>query len=192
MCSCTYVQNPVGPEAHLHPAQQEQAIAGPGKNYVTHAPLCILISVANAARHLSNVVRKPQGRMHWENHLAVIRGFPKLCLLASCPLSSQTLLFWCNILVKDHSMSLSASVACWGHVNFQSPCIRFLEAKQAGMERVNGWLSPSRNPVLLVLYLALLALMVICILEHQCVLLAVRGPGKWATQRAEKEHPKSW
>lgn len=113
-------------------------------------------------------------------------GFsPHMPLPACCPLSSKTLLLWCNIMVKEHNRSLSASVACWGHAYFQAPHIMSLEAKQAGMERVHSRLSPSRNSVLLVLFLALLALLVIRILEHQCVLLAVRGPGKQVTHHAE-------
>lgn len=139
------------PGAHLHPAQQEQAIAGPGKNYTTPAPLCIFTSVANAERHLPDIARKPQGGVPWENHLAVTEVFPHMCLPACCLLSSKTLLLWCNVMVKEHNRSLSASVACWGHAYFEAPHLRSLEAKQGGMERVHGRLSPSRNLVLLVI-----------------------------------------
>jgi len=102
----------VYPGAHLHPAQQEQVIAGAGKSYTTLALLCVLISVANAERHLPKDERKSQGGVPWENHLAVTGGFPHICLPACCPLSSVTLLLWCNIIVKEHSRSLSSSVAC--------------------------------------------------------------------------------
>lgn len=79
VCIHIYVQNPVDPGAHFHPAQQEWAIAGPGKNYTTRAPLCIFISVASAERHLPDVVRTSQGGLPWENHLAVTEVFPHIC-----------------------------------------------------------------------------------------------------------------
>lgn len=110
VCIYTYVQNPVDPGAHLHPAQQDQATAGSGKNYTTQAPLCIVILVASGERLLLVLVRIPQGTVCWKKHLAVNRVFPHMCMPVCCCLSSQTLLLCCKAIVKEHNKSLSASV----------------------------------------------------------------------------------
>lgn len=163
VCIYVYVRNAVGPAAHFQAAQQEQPIAGQARTtQLRHG--CIFISAASAERHLPEVARKPQGGVLWEHHLAVTEVFPHMCLPACCPLSSETSLLWCNIMVKEHNMSSSVLVACQVHAYFQARHLSSLEAKQAWKGIMAGF-HPVETP-LLGLYLALLALIVLHILEH--------------------------
>lgn len=148
---------------HFQPTQQEQAVAGQARTtQLRHC--CIFISAASAERRLPEVARKPQGGALWENHLAVTKVFLHTCLPACCPLSSKTSLLWCRIMVKERNRSLSASVACQVHAYFQASHLSSPEAKQA-RQGITAGFHPIET-VSLGLYLALLALIVLHILEH--------------------------
>lgn len=147
LCICTEPSGPWSPLLH----SKSRLLLAQAR---TETPLFIFISMADAERHLPDVAKEP---LRWS-----ALGEPSGCswgrspCVLDCFLPSNviTFLLWCNIVVQEHNVSLRASVTCWGHAHLQAPHLRYLEAKQAGMERVCSRLSQGRNPVLLALCLA--------------------------------------
>lgn len=60
-------------------------------------------------RPLPDVTRKPQGG---KSHLAVTEAVPHVCLPAFHSLNVVTFLLWCDVVVQESNMLLSALVSC--------------------------------------------------------------------------------